>query len=167
MNNIKKLLSSRPLSHKWLQKKTREVGREEFERSANLSKSKAIYHVTDMEAARTILESKTIYGIDVVSAAHFHYSPEKIGAQAIKTGLFLGFKWAGPVKRGIWSGKGSSHSDCSPNQLLEVPVSEKDDRTWELRLYPGTQNLELCYLEFEGRGYLLKEPIVLRVICGF
>src|SRR5690606_37045380 len=103
-----------------------------------------IYHVTVDECAIHIMDRQSLYGEDIVHAAHFHMTPRHAEAQARRTGVTLGFSWAGDVRRVDPSDGMGTHSDQEPNILFEAMRAENSSQVWELRIYPeSTVNLKL------------------------
>ena len=153
------------LSARWLAQYATLTTRESFQTQAQDQSAKAIFHATDSESAASIIETKKIYGIDVVSSAHFHHDVSGAMNQAQRSGVLMGFLWGGEVIKVDLSNDISSHRDRRPNILMDVPISASGTKTWEMRLYPGTTGLMLHYLEFSsGHAYLLKQAIVFQVI---
>ena len=125
---------------------------------------KPIYHVTDHESATSIVSSKVIGGFGGFSAAHFHHSPDLAWGQATNNGIVLGFSWSGEIRRVNLSNPLGTYGDRTPNVLFDAPVAKYLQRTWELRLYPGTNsNLELRYLQIDSRVVILDEPLAITV----
>ncbi|PVX83670.1 hypothetical protein [Paraburkholderia unamae] len=145
-----------PLTTTWLEKNATPYKRAAFELDAKTQGVVPIFHVTDLSSAQAIYLSKTMFGIDVVSAAHFHHTPQGAGAQAIADGVLLGFTWKGRIVNVDLSDDRSSHKDRRANILFDVPISEYRRDTWELRLYPGTSSgLKLEFIEYAQCGFLL------------
>lgn len=164
LKGIRKLFYPLPLSEKWLHQNATVHGRSDFVAEAKSTGATPMFHVTDLERAQSIVDRGEIYGVDVVSSAHFHRTPEAASHQADASGFVLGFSWSGQVIAIDLPTNLTSHNDRRPNILFDAPISEFDRRTWELRLYPGTVGLALSYVEVAGNGYLLRKPIELRVI---
>lgn len=156
-----------PFSSAWLSDHADRSSRSDFESAAKGEGAQAIYHVTSLECAQSIVEQGVMFGVDIVSAAHFHHDISKASGQAVGSGAVLGFVWRGPVKQLSYLNDSSTHADRRPNILFDAPLSEYDTRTWELRLYPGTTGLELTYVEISKDAYLLREPVLLRVIARY
>lgn len=155
------------LSVGWLAQHATQTTRALFQHQGQNQSATAIFHGTDRGGAASIIESKKIYGIDVVSSAHFHHDARAAINQAHRRGVLLGFLWAGQVIKVDLSNDASSHRDRRPNILMDVPTTASGSRTWEMRLYPGTTGLMLHYLELPGGlGFSLKEPVALQVIDG-
>lgn len=154
------------LSQRWLKSNATVCDRQDFERDAKAYGAIPIYHVTGFMKAQSIYYIGVIFGIDVVNSAHFHYKPEAATGQAIDTDVVLGFSWSGATRKHDWTSVPSSHRFRSPNVLIDVPVSESDGRTWEVRLYPGSDNLLLQYVQIFGDGFLLRQPREIRVTDG-
>lgn len=154
------------LSDKWLAENTKPYSRVSFESDAKQSGASPIYHVSDLESAQSIYETRKIFGIDVVSSAHFHHTPQGARRQAAADGILLGFTWRGARANVDLSDNASSHRDRRPNILLDVPISEYNNETWELRLYPGTVGLLLGFLEIANTGYLLRCSRDVEVVQG-
>ncbi len=148
----------------WLMENAVAQSRKDFEESAKLLNATPMYHATEMESAVTIVATKKIYGIDVVSAAHFHHRPDGAIRQAQKSGVYLGFFWSGEVVQVDLALNDTTHADRRPNILFDVPIEKVGGETWELRLYPGTTGLLLAYFEVGGNGYRLNTPVALSVI---
>ena len=155
-----------PLSAPWLTQHAAASSLTEFENSAKRENAVTIYHVTSFERAQSVFEQRQIFGVDVVSSAHFHWSVCGATNQARAHGAVLGFVWRGPVQRLILDRDSSTHSDRRPNILFDVPVATYDQQTWELRLYPGTTGVELSFIEMGSEAFLLREPVLLRVVQG-
>lgn len=154
------------LSKKWLDNNTIQYSCLDFKDDKKQSGGKPIFHVTDYESAQSIYESGKIFGIDTVSSAHFHHTPQGASRQAASVGVALGFSWHGTVIKIDLSDDPSSHRDRRANILFDVPCSETNDETWELRLYPGTTSLQLRFVEIANTGYLLKSPKNIEVILN-
>jgi hypothetical protein len=124
-----------------------------------------IYHITDYDSAVGIITKKTIYGVDVVSSAHFHISPQLAFPQASKEGVILGFSWSGQLKKSAASRNDTTHSDRTPNILFDIKVNGPTSDTWELRIYPPTyKDLELQWIGFGSESRLLISPLVIAVL---
>lgn len=165
-STILNMFSLPTLSDKWLANNATPYSRVRFESDTKQSGALPIYHVSNRESAQSIYATGKIFGIDVVSSAHFHHTPQGAGRQAAVDGILLGFTWSGVVANVDLSNDASSHRDRRPNILFDVPISEYDNQTWELRLYPGTTGLLLAFFEIANTGYLLRSPRVVEVIQG-
>ncbi|MFC3456985.1 hypothetical protein [Massilia haematophila] len=137
---------------------------EDFEPTVRAAGKKPIFHCSDLKSAQSIYKEAAIYGTDIVNSAHFHYTRQGARGQAERYGIFLGFEWGGSVVKVDVIADSTTHGDQRPNILFDVPISEFDDRTWELRLYPGTVGLMLSYIEIGRTGYLLHAPLCIKVI---
>ncbi len=155
-----------PFSASWMAEHAVVSSRADFATAAKSEDSVAIYHVTSVELAQSVFEQRQIFGVDVVSSAHFHSSVSGAANQAFAEGAVLGFVWRGPVHKLQLDRDSSTHADRRPNILFDVPIATHDQRTWEMRLYPGTTGLELTFVEIDAVAYLLREPVLLRVVQG-
>jgi len=156
-----------PFSSAWLSDHADSSSRSDFESAARSEGAQAIYHVTSLGRAQSIVEQGVIFGVDTVSAAHFHHDISKASDQAEGSGAVLGFTWHGQVKQPSYLNDSATHTDRRPNILFDVPRSEYDTSTWEMRLYPGTTGLELTFVEIGEEAFLLREPILLRVVARY
>lgn len=155
-----------PFSAPWMTEHAVVSSRSDFENAAMSEHAVAIYHVTSIERAQSVFAQRQIFGVDVVSSAHFHSSVSGAANQAYAEGAVLGFMWRGPVHKLQLDRDSSTHTDRRPNILFDVPIATHDQRTWEMRLYPGTTGLELSFVEIDGEAHLLREPVLLRVVQG-
>ena len=131
-----------------------------FEEICHQEKCKPIYHVTDMDAARSIIFNKYIFGIDTVSAAHFHHSPVAAFDQARKSDCVLGFSWSGEIRDTASNERYFSHADQSPNVLFEAHQTAASSEIWEYRIYPKTDSfLCLRYIQIGAKCTILASPI--------
>ena len=153
-----------PFTAAWMAEHAVASSRSGFESAAKSEHARAIYHVTSVERAQSVFEQRQIFGVDVASSAHFHHDIGGAARQADASGAVLGFVWRGPVKQLNYKNDSSTHADKSPNILFDAPLSEFDAYTWEMRLYPGTTGLELTYVQIGAQAYLLREPVLLRVV---
>ncbi len=166
---LKSLFKRKPLtpfSAPWMTEHAVVSSRADFENAATSEHARAIYHVTSVERAQSVFEQRQIFGVDVVSSAHFHSAVSGAASQAFAEGAVLGFVWRGPVHKLNLDRDSSTHTDRRPNILFDVPIAAHDQRTWEMRLYPGTTGLELTFIEIAGEAHLLREPVLLRVVQG-
>ena len=160
-SRLTKAFDRSPLTEKWLSKNATTCHRSDFEIHAL---SVAMYHSTNLANSQSIFNSGKMFGIDVVSSAHFHYTPDEAKRQANHSGAVLGFVWGGDCTNVDVSNYASSHRDRRPNVLFDVPVTEFDDSTWELRMYPGSSGLALAFIEVDGQNYMLNDPRSISVI---
>ncbi len=157
-SKILNMLSPPPLSDKWLSINATPYSRANFESDTKQSRALPIYHVSDHESGQSIYATGKIFGIGVVSSAHFHHTPQGANRQPAADGILLGFTWRGAVANVDLSNDASSHRDCRPNILFDVPILEYNNQTWELRLHPGTAGLLPGFLEISNTCYLLRSP---------
>lgn len=165
-SKIVNMRSPSPLSEKWLAVHAARYSRVSFELDSKRSGALPIYHVSNRESAQSIYATGKIFGVDVVSSAHFHHTPEAASRQAAADGVILGFIWSGAVTNVDLSNDASTHRDRRPNILFDVPIAAYDNQTWELRLYPGTAGLLLVFVEIAGTGYLLRGHRKVEVVQG-
>jgi len=124
---------------------------------------KVLFHITSQETAIKIVNSKSIYGVDTVSAAHFHGCAEMARNQALERGVTLGLVWSGKLKSTFTidnpEGTTHQHRDCE-NTLIEVYNNSNHTDLWEYRIYPGkVDSLELLFISFQNQNIKLKESI--------
>ena len=157
-SRLTKAFDRSPLTDKWLSKNATPCHRSDFEIHALSQNGVAMYHSTNLANSQSIFKSGKMFGIDVVSTAHFHYTPDEAMQKANHSGAVLGFVWGGDCSNVDVSNYASCHRDRRPNVLFDVPVNEFDDSTWELRMYPGSSGLALAFIEVDGQSYLLNQP---------
>ena len=166
-SKILNMCSPQPLSDEWLAKNAIQCSRVSFESDTKQSGALPIYHVSDHESSQSIYTSGKIFGVDIVSSAHFHHTPQGAMGQAAANGTLLGFTWRGAVTNVDLFNDASTHRDRRPNVLFDVPISKNNSQTWELRLYPGTAGVLLCFVEIANTSYLLRSPRNIEVVQGW
>ncbi|MCT7536972.1 hypothetical protein [Aliarcobacter butzleri] len=133
----------------------------------DIKKEIFLYHTTDENSTIGIINTYSIYGLDVNKAAHFEFPLWYRNNAPARYGVTLIFKWKGKQEATYAD---ADHTNTLPNILYHVSafsskLNLEQPTYWESRIYPNTSDgLELIGIKRnEYEIIIFNNPIKIRV----